>query len=171
MDGQTRREQILKMLAESEQPLSGSALAQQLGVSRQIIVSDIALLRAANRDIMATARGYLLYSPPVPRCSRCFMVSHTDEQMEDELNTIVDLGGRVLDVLIPHPIYGTIRADLVLSCRQDVAAFMQRLHTCHTKPLCTLTDGVHYHTVEAADEEILDSIEKALFSKKYLLTP
>ena len=163
MDGQTRREQILKMLAESEQPLSGSALAQQLGVSRQIIVSDIALLRAANRDIMATARGYLLYSPPVPRRSRCFMVSHTDEQMEDELNTIVDLGGRVLDVLIPHPIYGT--------CRQDVAAFMQRLQTCHTKPLCMLTDGVHYHTVEAADEEILDSIEKALFSKKYLLTP
>ena len=107
MDGQTRREQILKMLAESEQPLSGSALAHQLGVSRQIIVSDIALLRAANRDIMATARGYLLYSPPVPRRSRCFMVSHTDEQMEDELNTIVDLGGRVLDVLIPHPIYGT----------------------------------------------------------------
>ena len=87
MDGQTRREQILKMLEESEQPLSGSALAQQLGVSRQIIVSDIALLRAANRDIMATARGYLLYSPPVPRHSRCFMVSHTDEQLEDELNT------------------------------------------------------------------------------------
>ena len=167
MDGQTRREQILKMLEESEQPISGSTLAHQLGVSRQIIVSDIALLRAANRDIMSTARGYLLYSP---RHSRCFMVSHTDEQIEDELNTIVDLGGRVLDVLIPHPIYGTIRADLVLSCRQDVAAFMKRLQTCHTKPLCTLTDGVHYHTVEAADEKLLDSIEKALFSKKYLLT-
>ena len=99
------------------------------------------------------------------------IVADTDEQLKDELNPIVVLGGRVVDVLIPHPVYGSIRADLVLSCRQDVAAFMQRLHTCHTKPLCTLTDGVHYHTVEAADEKILDSIEKALFSKKYLLTP
>ena len=47
MDGQTRREQILKMLEESEQPISGSTLAHQLGVSRQIIVGDVALLRAA----------------------------------------------------------------------------------------------------------------------------
>lgn len=171
MDGKTRREQILSMLAESEGPLSGSALARRLGVSRQIIVTDIALLRAENRNIMSTARGYLLYAPSVPGCTRCFMVSHTDEQLEDELNTIVDLGGRVLDVIIPHPIYGSIRADLILSCRQDVAAFMERLRDCRTKPLCTLTDGVHYHTVEAESEAVLDSIEKALFSKKYLLIP
>ena len=170
MTASERRQQIARLLSASQAPISATTLSQELGVSRQIIVGDIALLRAANRDIMSTARGYLLYSPPVPRHSRCFMVSHTDEQIEDELNTIVDLGGRVLDVLIPHPIYGTIRADLVLSCRQDVAAFMKRLQTCHTKPLCTLTDGVHYHTVEAADEKLLDSIEKALFSKKYLLT-
>ena len=103
MDGQTRREKLLKMLKENETPLSGSALAGKLGVSRQIIVSDIALLRAGKQEILSTARGYLLYCPPVPRCTRCFPVSHTDEQMEDELNAIVDLGGRVLDVLIDHP--------------------------------------------------------------------
>ena len=171
MDGQTRREELLKMLKESETPLSGSALAKKLGVSRQIIVSDIALLRAGKQEILSTARGYLLYCPPVPRCTRCFPVSHTDEQMEDELNAIVDLGGRVLDVLIPHPVYGTIRADLGLSCRQDVAAFLERFRTCRTRPLCTLTDGVHYHTVEAADEKTLDAIEQALFCKKYLLSP
>ena len=89
MDGQTRREKLLKMLKESETPLSGSALAKKLGVSRQIIVSDIALLRAGKQEILSTARGYLLYCPPVPRCTRCFPVSHTDEQMEDELNAIV----------------------------------------------------------------------------------
>lgn len=169
MDGEQRREKLLELLAQSPKPLSGSALALQLGVSRQVIVQDIALLRAGNRDILSTARGYTLYDPPTPRCNRCFMVSHTDEQTADELNTIVDLGGKVLDVFITHPIYGSITADLLLNNRQDVADFVSRTKLHHSKPLKELTDGIHYHTVEAASEEVLDAIEKALLEKKYLL--
>ena len=91
MDGEQRREALLQMLGDAREPLSGSALARRLGVSRQVIVQDIALLRATNRDILSTARGYLLYNPAGPRCNRCFMVSHSTQQLADELNTIVDL--------------------------------------------------------------------------------
>lgn len=169
MDGEQRRKKLLELLENAQKPLSGSALASQLKVSRQVIVQDIALLRAGNRDILSTARGYTLYTPPITRCNRCFMVSHTDEQTEDELNTIVDLGGKVLDVFITHPIYGSITADLLLSSRQDVSDFVSKTRKYHSKPLKELTDGIHYHTVEAASENVLDSIEKALSGKKYLL--
>ena len=80
MDGEQRREALLQMLGDAREPLSGSALARRLGVSRQVIVQDIALLRATNRDILSTARGYLLYNPAGTRCNRCFMVSHSTQQ-------------------------------------------------------------------------------------------
>lgn len=169
MDGEERREQLLKLLEESRVPLSGSALARKLGVSRQIIVQDIALLRAGNRNILSTARGYTLYPPSPARCRRCFMVSHTDAQIGDELETIVDLGGEVLDVIVTHPIYGSITADLLMKTRADVEDFVRRAGACGSKPLKELTDGIHYHTVEAEDEQTLDQIEQALHEKKYLL--
>ena len=170
MDGENRRKTLLELLAAAGEPLSGSARAKRLGVSRQVIVQDIALLRATNRDILSTARGYLLYSPPAARCNRCSMVSHTTEQIADELKTIVDLGGKVLDVVITHPIYGTITVNLIISSRKDVQEFVHKINTRQTKPLKELTDDIHYHTVEAESEAILDSIEKALAEKKYLLS-
>lgn len=170
-DATTRREKLLSLLMESEEPLSGSLLARKLGVSRQVIVQDIALLRAGRRDILSTARGYLLYAPSSPLCRRCFLVNHTNEQIEDELGTIVDLGGKVLDVIVTHPIYGVITADLLISSRQDVSDFVRKIQMHGTKPLKELTDGVHYHTVEASSETILDAIEQALAQKNYLLPP
>lgn len=171
MDGEQRRKTLLQLLGDAGEPLSGTALARRLGVSRQVIVQDIALLRATDRDILSTARGYLLYRPSSPRCNRCFMVSHTTGQIADELNTIVDLGGKVLDVIVTHPIYGTITVDLIISNRKDVQDFVRKIETKQTKPLKELTDDIHYHTVEAESEEALDSIEQALSEKKYLLSP
>ena len=171
MDGEQRREKLLELLECSDKPLSGSALAALLGVSRQVIVQDIALLRAGNRDILSTARGYTLYTPPQKHYHRCFMVNHTDEQTEDELNTIIDLGGKVLDVFITHPIYGSITANLLLSSRQDVADFVGKTRKFLSRPLKELTYGIHYHTVEAASEDVLDQIENVLAQKKYLLPP
>ena len=132
MDGEQRREALLQMLGDAREPLSGSALARRLGVSRQVIVQDIALLRATNRDILSTARGYLLYNPAGARCNRCFMVSHSTQQIADELNTIVDLGGKVLDVIITHPIYGTITVNLIISSRRDVQDFVRKIATSIT---------------------------------------
>ena len=102
------------------------------------------------------------------KANRCFLVSHTTVQIEDELNTIVDLGGKVLDVIVTHPIYGIINVDLLISNRREVAEFVEKIRTNRTKPLKELTNDVHYHTVEADNEYVLDQIQNALALKKYL---
>ena len=125
MEGQMRRDTIIKMLGEKGKPLSGTELAKELGVSRQVIVQDIALIRAAGYDVIATNRGYICSSPV--RETRVFEVNHTDEQMQDELNTIVDFGGVVLDVIVRHEVYGELRAELNISSRNKVALFMEEI--------------------------------------------
>ncbi|MGN0507023.1 MAG: transcription repressor NadR [Lachnospiraceae bacterium] len=168
MEGQERREQLLQLLSESSEPLSGTLLSQKLKVSRQVIVQDIALLRAVNKNILSTAKGYLLYHPEPKRATRCFPVCHNTSQIEDELCSIVDHGGNVLDVIVAHPIYGTISADLIIHNRRDVYDFVRKVKEKQTVPLKELTNDYHFHTVEAASEGILDEIEAALKEKGYL---
>jgi uncharacterized protein len=169
MEGQKRREKIVELLLKAKEPVSGSDLAKKLGVSRQVIVQDIALLRAVNKNILSTTRGYLIYLPEKQKATRCYMVKHTTEEIEDELCTIVDNGGKVLNVIVDHELYGQISADLIIKSRQDVYDFIKKFKLKNTVPLKELTDGVHLHTVEADSEEILDKIEMALRKKKYLL--
>lgn len=170
MEGETRRLNIVQLLANSNKPVSGTELAKTFGVSRQVIVQDIALLRAIDKNILSTNKGYILYDPKVglQNAKRSFSVCHTDEQIADELYTIVDYGGTVLDVVIEHEVYGQITADLLLKKRVDVDEFVKKLHENQAKPLNLLTGGNHVHTVEAEDEETLDSIEEALVKKGYL---
>ena len=118
MNGEERREKILKVLRESDTPVSGSRLAGMFSVSRQVIVQDIALIRASGKDIVSMARGYVLQEKH--GVTRVFKVIHTDEQVRDELETIVDLGGTVEDVFIYHRVYGVIRGKLGLSSRRDI---------------------------------------------------
>lgn len=168
MEGKKRRELLFNLLSESTTPLSGTLLAQKLNVSRQVIVQDIALLRAVNKNILATAKGYLLYRPEPKHATRCFSVHHTTSQIEDELCAIVDRGGRVLDVIVSHPIYGILSADLFISTRRDVYDFVRKVNIQQSVPLKELTGGQHFHTVEADSEEILDEIETLLNIKGYL---
>ena len=167
-EGEERRKKLLELVSNTVEPLSGSVLAKQLGVSRQVIVQDIALLRAVDKNIISTTKGYLLYQQEMYKARRCFVVKHTTEQIEDELCTMVDLGGRILDVFVEHEIYGTITADLNLKNRRDVMEFVERVQTKKTVPLKELTAGRHMHTVEADTEEILDEIEAELLKKGYL---
>ncbi len=169
MEGQERREKLIKMLRQAKSPVSGTELAKILGVSRQVIVQDIALLRAVNKNILSTTKGYILYYQEKQKVNRCFLVKHTTEQIEDELCTIVDNGGKVMDVIVTHEIYGEISTNLIMQNRKDVYDFVEKIKTKNTVPLKELTDGVHLHTVEADSEEILDKIEKALREKGYLL--
>ena len=97
MTGVQRRKKILEMLGQSSTPLSGGALGRAVGVSRQVVVQDIALLRTEGHPVLATARGYVLEVPH--QTERLFKMCHTTEQTREELNTIVDLGGEVLDVM------------------------------------------------------------------------
>lgn len=170
MEGEKRREQLLLLLRQAKMPVSGTDLAKQLGVSRQVIVQDIALLRASNKNILSTNKGYVLFAPELEygRVKRSFAVSHNHEQIRDELYTIVDYGGKVLDVVVEHDIYGQITVDLILCNRLDVDEFVERIENSKSRPLHVLTDGDHWHTVEADTGKILDKIQEMLREKGYL---
>ena len=99
---------------------------------------------------------------------RIFKVQHTDAQIEEELNMIVDNGGRLLDVFIFHKIYGLIRADLPIKSRLDVQNFMEGISTGKSFPLKNVTSGFHYHTVLADDEKTLDLIQEKLKQAGFL---
>lgn len=168
IDGKTRREKIINMIAKNSSPVSGSKLAADFGVSRQVIVQDIALLRTAGYDIISTNRGYIL-NEKVSAHSRVYKVSHTDAQTEDELCTIVDLGGTVVDVFVSHRVYGLIKVNLNIRSRRNVADFINDLKSGKSTPLKNITSDYHYHTVSADSERTLDIIYDALASKGYLV--
>ena len=159
-NGDSRREQMLEYLKCSREPVSGSRLAEAFQVSRQVVVQDIALLRAADQNILSTNRGYLLQGGRENR--RVFAVYHQDSEIEKELNTIVDYGGYVLDVFIDHEVYGTLRADLSIRTRNQVRQLMKDLESGKSTPLKNITSGYHFHTVEADSEETLRLIEEEL---------
>ena len=163
MTGVQRRKKILEMLGQSSTPLSGGALGRAVGVSRQVVVQDIALLRTEGHPVLATARGYVLEVPH--QTERLFKMCHTTEQTREELNTIVDLGGEVLDVMVNHRIYGKVSAPLNIRSRRDVEAFVENIRTGRSTPLLNVTSGYHFHHVAADQEEILDEIEEALAGK------
>lgn len=166
MSGELRRDDIIKILHDSKIPISGTFLSNSCKVSRQIIVQDIALLRAKGHDIISTNRGYVLRPPEL--CKRVIKVAHSDSQIEDELSTIVNLGGTIIDVIVKHNIYGEFKALLNISSIQDVMDFINKMNNGEAVPLKNVTDNIHYHTISAENDEILDNISKELRSKKYL---
>ena len=164
-----RREELLDLLKTSSAALNGQSLAEHFHVTRQIIVQDIALLRANGHDIVATNRGYVLAPSREPQVfMRRFKVHHGEEQTIDELETIVDLGGTVEDVMVNHRVYGKVTASLGLKSRRDIARFDEDMRTGRSSLLMTVTSGYHFHLVSAESEEALDDIEKALADKGYL---
>ncbi|MBQ9908814.1 MAG: transcription repressor NadR [Treponema sp.] len=169
--GEERRSEILKLLSQSGQALSGSKLAKMLGVSRQVIVTDMALLRAERNDIIATNSGYVISGKTEAARGerRVFKVSHTDEQLESELSAIVDLGGTVLDVFIEHKVYGTISAPLNISSKRDIQNFIADLKSGVSTPLKNITNNFHYHTIEAKNSKVLDEIADSLQKKGFLI--
>lgn len=166
MNGKERRSLILKLLSERNSAVSGSSLAKQFHVSRQVIVQDIALLRANGNNIISTNRGYLLSG--TSRVSRVFKVHHTDNQVEAELFLIVDCGGEVKDVFISHRVYGVVQADLNIRSRQDARKFIEEIHSGRSSLLKNITSDYHYHTVLADNEETLDLIQSELEKHGFL---
>ena len=166
-----RRLIILDILQESLIPIKGGDLAEQLGVSRQVIVQDIALLRAQGEEIIATPQGYFITKDQEnKKIKKIFPCVHdTYETMTEELEIIVKRGGKVLDVSIEHPLYGEIKGNLMLESIDDVRNFVNNLKEKNAEPLSVLTKGVHLHTVEAKTEEILEKIRHDLKEAKLLL--
>ncbi|MCI9428121.1 MAG: transcription repressor NadR [Eubacterium sp.] len=166
MSGEQRREKMLEILANARQPVSGTALAKTFAVSRQVIVQDIALLRAQKREIVSTCRGYMMGSGI--SCQRIFKVKHSDDEMEEELNLYVDFGGMVVDEFVYHKIYNVIRVEMGLKSRRDVKEYIEKLESGISKSLKDVTSGFHYHTVTAESDEILDQIQEELQKRGFL---
>ena len=102
MRADDRRKEIAAFLISEQKPVSGGILSERFGVSRQIIVQDISVLKAAGYDILSTHHGYIVQK--TPHFERVFKVKHTTEQTEDELDLIVDMGGTVADVFVWHKV-------------------------------------------------------------------
>lgn len=168
MNGSERRAKIIDTIRESDRPVAAKVLAGICEVSRQIIVQDIALLRASGYDILSTNRGYVLHLHTV--ASRIFEVSHTDEQLEDELYTIVDFGGTVVNVMVDHEVYGHLEAPLNINSRRKAKEFLKDIESGKSSPLKNITSNNHFHKVEADSEETLELIAEALFEKQYLIS-
>ena len=172
MTGEERRKEIMDILSSALKPVSGASLAYMFQVSRQIIVQDIALLLAENKNIISTNRGYMLYQSTQNQNihRRIFEISHTKEQILEEFYLIVDSGGTILNVSVDHELYGLIEASLFISNRADAQDFVKKMASCKDKPLNSLTGNIHYHTIEARNEEILDTIEALLKEKGFLIS-
>ena len=170
MDTTLRRRTILEAISQDSTPTSASALAGQLGVSRQVIVGDIALLRAQGHDIMATARGYVL---PVLRGPNQYLgkmaCCHNAQDTLHELNIIVDLGATVVNVIVEHEIYGEITGQLNIKNREDAAVFINRVNNAEVKLLSELKSGVHLHTIACRDKAHFEQVQDALGAAGFLV--
>ena len=170
MKGKVRRSAIEKTILEAKEPVKGSDLAKKYGVSRQVVVQDIALLRAEGKGIIATPQGYVIPSKLDKSLEKTIVTRHRkEEELKEELRLMVDLGIKIIDVIVEHPLYGEIRGNLNIQSRLDVDNFMNRLDKMEAKPLAELTDGVHMHTIEVPSEAVFNKLLKELRKKNYLL--
>ena len=159
-----RRKKILDILQKGDTPVSAGKLAKMLGVSRQVIVGDVALLRAANQPITATPRGYLLENENARpgELIRTIACRHDRDGIKRELYAVVDNGCGVLDVIVEHAVYGQISGRLQVFSRFDVDDFLRRLEKSRSLPLCNLTDGVHLHMISCPNEDAYRRVIKQL---------
>ena len=162
-----RRKAIVNLLLSAKEPITGSELAQQFSVSRQIIVQDITVLKGTGYEILSTSQGYVMQRSPL--FERVFKVRHTTAETEDELSCIVDLGGTVVDVFVWHKVYGRIGAALNIFSQMHIKQFLEGVRTGQSTELMHITGGYHYHTVRAENEEILDRIQTALARRNYIV--
>lgn len=153
-----RRSNILDLLNFNEGPVKGQDIASKLGVTRQIIVKDIAILRAEGNSIIATPEGYMIEKSTTNKINKIIAVNHSSENTRIELEAIIKYGGIVKDVIIEHRIYGEISANLMLKTYYDVEKFINKLNNKRVEPLSKLTGGLHLHTIEADSIEIMDKI-------------
>jgi uncharacterized protein len=170
MSSKERRKLIEELLIKRGEPQKGQDLAKEFGVTRQVIVKDIAILRAEGVNIIATPEGYITPKHEKHRIKRIIAVSHRSESIENEMTCIVKFGGTIEDVIIEHPLYGEMRGMLMIKTLYDVQKFIEKFKEYKAEPLSALTGGVHLHTIEADNEETMDRILSELNARQYLIS-
>jgi uncharacterized protein len=163
-----RRDEIYKLILNSNKAIKGIELAEIFSVTRQIIVKDIAILRASGKNIIATPEGYI-YNKEINKVKTIIAVNHSEYDTARELEVVVQYGGIIEDVIIEHPMYGEIRASLMIKNLNDLNKFIRKFNSNGTKPLSNLTNGIHLHTISADSEEDISLIKEELKNKGFLL--
>ena len=166
IEREEREKRIIEILESSETLVSGTYLAELFNVSRQVIVQDIAILKARNIDIISTNRGYRLLSKGIKKIIK---VKHDDSEIRNELNAIVDLGASIEDVFVVHKTYGEIRVKLDIKSRRDVDLLVENINSKLSKPLKNLTNNYHYHTIIVENENIFKEVKDKLKSLGILI--
>ncbi len=169
MDAVKRRKEILKLFEKTGEIFTASALAEKYGVTRQIIVSDIALLRANGNTIISEKRGYYIPKEKTKGIKGIVACKHDLSRTLEELFVLVDNGAKVINVIVDHPIYGQLTGELNISSRYDAEEFVRSVKELGASSLCELTDGVHFHTIICPDENALVRIEDELRRKGLLI--
>lgn len=168
--GEERRHQLLGLLKKASEPIKGTELAKQAGVSRQVIVGDITLLKAKNEPIFATSQGYVYMKKASEQHAfeRQIACVHTPVDAREELYTLVDAGVTVKNVTVEHPVYGEITASIMVANRHEVDLFLARVKETGASYLSELTDGIHLHLIAASSNEFLEAAIEGMRSKGYL---
>ncbi|EJO5348928.1 transcription repressor NadR [Clostridium botulinum] len=169
MNSIERRKSIENMLIKDNNPIKGNEIGKQLGVTRQVIVKDIAILRASGKNIIATPEGYLIPNENKQLIRRIVAVSHNSKDIKDELDTIIKFGGIVEDVVVEHPVYGEIKAMLMIKSMYDIDNFIKNIQNNKAEPLLILTGGIHLHTISSDSEQVMNKIIEELKKKNYLV--
>lgn len=164
-----RRDNILKLLLESNEPLKGSDIAKKYFVTRQIIVKDIAILRAKGKSIIATPDGYII-NKKENKVKAIIAVTHIEEEMFDEMNIVIKYGGIIEDVIVEHPLYGEITGMLMIKNYNELNKFIEKYKRQRAKLLSVLTNGVHLHTIAAETQEDINLIISELRKCNFIVS-
>lgn len=169
MNSKERRNNILSRLLENNTPIKGADFARMYNITRQIIVKDIAILRARGNNIIATPEGYTIYSSETNKVKFIIAVEHDELSLKNELEIIIKYGGTIEDVIVEHPIYGEIKANLMIRNLNDMNKFIDKYNSNNARPLSILTNGVHLHTISVDDKDSEALIKEDLRKNNFIV--
>lgn len=169
MNSVERRENIIKLLLESNKPLKGTFIAEKYSVTRQVIVKDIAILRAKGQNIMATPDGYII-NKNEGKIKAIIAVSHNEEQIFEEMGIVIKYGGIIEDVIVEHPLYGEIKGMLMIKNYNELNKFIVKYKEQKARLLSVLTNGVHIHTIAADSSENIELIISELKEHNFIVS-
>ena len=169
MNSIERRDNIVKLLLNSSIPIKGTDIADKYNVTRQVIVKDIAILRAKGFNIMATPDGYIVNRND-GKVKTIIAVKHKESEMFDEMSTVIKYGEVIEDVIVEHSLYGEIKGVLMVKNLNELNKFIAKYSSQEGRLLSVLTNGVHLHTISAETSEDIEAIISELKAKNFIVS-
>lgn len=176
MNNEVRREKLLEILQNATESISGAALSKELNVTRQVIVSDITILRCSGYQILSSTKGYLMASNESAQKSLGYHViackgeKLNEDELRSEFYTVVDNGGGIRGIYLKSPLYGEIQVKMDLHCRRDVEQYLTQMKELNAPFIAVITNGAHClnvrtHTADEAQEIVKSLNELGLLDK------